>query len=836
MKRKKLFQKVMGITVTVMLAGSTCMSPALAENLFTDGEKLQDFFASEVQQETDSAVEPEAGEELFTDGSEEEFSEIFSANPQDELQVQSAGLRITTQPKDVVTQKGETIELSVKAEGEGLTYQWQYRTSTTGKWRNFASATTATLKKVTGEWDGWQVKCVVKDSAGNSLDTDVATISFGSEQEKPITITTQPQNVTTQKGETVEFSVLAKGENLTYQWQYRTSAAGKWKNFGAATAASIRKVTGEWDGWQVKCVIKDSAGNSLDSDIVTISFDNGEKTPITITEQPKDVVTEKGATVEWSVSAEGTDLTYQWQYRTNEAGAWKNFGAATAPTMKKVTGNWNGWQVRCVITDGAENRLETKVVNITFGDSAQEKIAITRQPEDVVTAKGEKVQWTVVAEGKGLTYQWQYRTSEAASWKNFASAKTASIEKVVGEWDGWQVRCVIVDEEKNTVTSKVVSVSFKSQEPEQKIVITKQPEDVTAQKGESVKFALKAEGTGLTYQWQYRTSETASWRNFASAKTDSIEKITGEWDGWQVRCVVRDSLGNSLNSNIVKILFVGQSTLEIIEQPADVETEKGATVEFAVKAEGDGLVYQWQYRTSVAGSWRNFASATEATLRKVTGNWDGWQVRCVIKDKANNSVATRTAAIKFIEKKLEITEQPEDMKVQLKEAADFTVLVNKEKVSYQWETRGAYQDEFVPVKDATESTYHVEANEKNKDQVFRCVITDTDGTKITSEEAVLHIKYQNHTATFVNAQTKEIMITAEAENFEAKAGLPAGTIVRLPKTVTEKTSKPYSYYTIANGTQIPVNLEAVVEGASASYDTLEMFFYVTADVVVYVTV
>lgn len=101
---------------------------------------------------------------------------------------------------------------------------------------------------------------------------------------------------------------------------------------------------------------------------------------------------------------------------------------------------------------------------------------------------------------------------------------------------------------------------------------------------------------------------------------------------------------------------------------------------------------------------------------------------------------------------------------------------------------------------------------------------------------LLHIEYQNHTATFVNAETKEVIVTAEAETFEAKAGLPAGTIIRLPKAVTEKATEPYSYYTVENEIQTPLNLEAVVEGSSASYDTLELFFYVDSDVVVYVTV
>ena len=637
MKKKKLFQRVMGLTITVVLAGSTCISPALAEELFLDGTEAEELFLPETESEPQTATEEG---ELFTDGTGEDlFTETLEETTQE-------AIRITTQPQNVVTEKGATVEFSVGAEGEGLSYQWQYRTSKTGKWKNFASATAATIRKVTGNWNGWQVKCVIKDAAGNSLDSDIVSISIGNNQEQPISITTQPEDVVTKKGETVEFSVKATGNNLSYQWQYRTSEKGSWKNFASATKATIQKITGNWDGWQVKCVIKDANGNSV----------------------------------------------------------------------------------------------ETKSVKIAFENASQEELAITEQPEDVVTAKGEKVQWKIAATGKNITYQWQYRISESGQWKNFASAKMASIEKVVGNWDGWQVKCV-----------------------------------------------------------------------------------------------VKDSAGNSLDSDIAKITFDDKEELAITAQPEDVEAEKDMAVKFSVKAMGNGLSYQWQYRTSEKGSWKNFASATKATIQKVTGDWNGWQVRCVIKDKDNNSIITRIANIKFIEKKLEITEQPKDVKVQLGKTADFSVTVNKDKVSYQWETRGAYQSEFTPVEKATESVLHVDANEKNNGQVYRCVITDVDGTSVTSDEAVLRIEYQNHTATFVNAETKEVIVTAEAETFEAKAGLPAGTIIRLPKAVTEKTAEPYSYYTVENETQIPLNLEAVVEGSSASYDTLELFFYVDSDVVVYVT-
>ena len=786
----------------------------------------KDFAGTEPYTVDLSKMTPQQAEDLNGDV-QDDSPEVF-------VQESSVGgITIKSQPKDVVTKKGETVEFAVEAEGTGLTYQWQYRTSSTGSWRDFASATKASIKKVTGDWDGWQVKCVIKDKTGNSQDSNIAKISFDNGQTGPIKIKTQPKDVVTKKGETVGFSVEAEGDGLTYQWQYRTSATSSWKNFASATKPSIQKVSGDWDGWQVRCVIKDKAGNSQDSNIAKISFDNGQTGPIKIKTQPKDVVTKKGETVEFAVEAEGDGLTYQWQYRTSATAKWKNFASATKSSIKKVSGDWDGWEVKCVIKDRAGNSLDSNIAKISFDNGQTGPIKIKTQPKNVTTQKGEMVEFSVEAEGTGLTYQWQYRTDAAAKWRNFSSATTAAIRKLTGDWDGWEVKCVIKDKAGNSLDSNIAKISFGGEQKEP-IVIKTQPKDVVTEKGETVEFAIEAVGTGLTYQWKYRTGNTGSWKNFASATKPSIQKVTGDWDGWQVKCTIKDNAGNSLDSDIANIMF--KEGLLITKQPQDVETEKGAKVEFSVEAEGTGLTYQWQYRTGSTGNWRNFASATKSSIQKVTGDWDGWQVRCLVKDRSGQSMLTRIATIKFAEKKLEITEQPTDVKVQTGETVKFSVKVNKEKTTYQWETRGAYQSKFVSVKDATGSSYSVKADAKNNGQVFRCVITDSDGNTVTSKEAVLNIQYQNHTATFVNASTNEIITTAEAEKFESIAGLPAGNIIHLPKDVTEKTSKPYSYYTVKNGEQIPVNLEAVVEGSSASYADLKLFFYVTDDVVVYVNV
>lgn len=45
------------------------------------------------------------------------------------------------------------------------------------------------------------------------------------------------------------------------------------------------------------------------------------------------------------------------------------------------------------------------------------------------------------------------------------------------------------------------------------ILIKKQPLDATVTSGTQVTFEVKAEGTRLTYEWQWRASDTADWGN-----------------------------------------------------------------------------------------------------------------------------------------------------------------------------------------------------------------------------------------------------------------------------------------------------------------------------------
>ena len=367
-------------------------------------------------------------------------------------------LKLLSQPVNANLPIGETAVFAVEATGSDLTYQWQYRTSATGKWAN-ASATgnkTATLKvPATAGRNGYQYRCKITDGNGNVLYSDAATL-------KAVTlkITTQPVNRNLPTGKTAVFAVKATGTTLKYQWQYRTSASGKWANAAATgnkTATLNVPVTTGRNGYQYRCQITDTYGNVIYSNAVTL-----KAVTLKINTQPVNRNLPAGKTATFTVKATGTTLKYQWQYRTSATGKWANASATgnkTANLKVPVTAGRNGYQYRCQVTDSYGNVIYSNTVTLKAVT-----LKINTQPSSVTLAKGKTATFKVVAKGTGITYQWQYRTSAKGAWKKAAATgnKTATLKvPATATKNGFQYRCVITDKYGNVMYSKVVILNVK---------------------------------------------------------------------------------------------------------------------------------------------------------------------------------------------------------------------------------------------------------------------------------------------------------------------------------------------------------------------------------------
>jgi uncharacterized cupredoxin-like copper-binding protein len=252
---------------------------------------------------------------------------------------------------------------------------------------------------------------VVTGANGASATSDPAALIIG----EPLTITSQPEDVSVQAGKVATFTVAASEEDVAYQWQYSADGGETWANSGYSSAKTDHlhfTAKAAFDEYLYRCVVNGS--------VVSESAALYIGAPIGIETQPEDVTVEAGKAALFTVEASGEDVTYQWQYSADGGETWVNSGYSSAKTATlrfTAKASFNGYLYRCVVNDSVNS------------DSAALHIAtpttITTQPTDCAVGAGKQASFTVEARGDDLSYQWQYRAPGGA-WTNsgYSSAKT----------------------------------------------------------------------------------------------------------------------------------------------------------------------------------------------------------------------------------------------------------------------------------------------------------------------------------------------------------------------------------------------------------------------------
>ncbi len=474
---------------------------------------------------------------------------------------------------------------------------------------------------------------------------------------------------------------------------------------------------------------------------------------LTIVSDPEDFYGLAGKKATFSVEAEGEGLTYQWQMYKD--GEWKNSSASGSKTNKitfNITSAHDGMEYRCVVTDSYGKKEISQPATLTVIST---ELAITKQPDNFTGPAGSQANFSIAAQGDGLTYQWQMYTDGA--WKNSSAtgAKTNKITfNITSAHNGMKYRCIVKDKYGNSVTSDAATLTVGT-----KLAITKQPDNFIGSVGSTASFSVTAQGDGLTYQWQMYTD--GAWKNSSAggAKTNKITfNITNAHNGMKYRCIVKDKYGNSVTSNAAT-LTVG-TKLAITKQPANFIGSVGSTASFSVTAQGDGLTYQWQMYTG--GTWKN-SSATGAKTNKITFNitsaHNGMKYRCIVKDKYGNSV-TSNAATLTVGTKLAITKQPANFTGLVGTQASFSVTAQGDGLTYQWQmyTGGTWKNSSATGAKTNKITFNITS--AHNGMKYRCIVKDKYGNSVTSNAATLTVG-------------NKLAITKQPVNFTGEAGTQA---------------------------------------------------------------
>ena len=201
------------------------------------------------------------------------------------------------------------------------------------------------------------------DATGHTYKNGICTVC-GATQPGPV-ITQQPESVQQEVGKKFAITVMAEGEGLTYQWYVKENGAKAFKVSsvrGSAYALTMQKYM---IGRQVYCVITDKHGNSVTTDVATISLPPVE---LKILEQPSDVYASKGEKFSISPKVQGEGLTYQWYYKEGYMKNFKPSSNKTSAYAYSMQLYMNERSVYCVITDKFGNQVQTEAVTIYLGN------------------------------------------------------------------------------------------------------------------------------------------------------------------------------------------------------------------------------------------------------------------------------------------------------------------------------------------------------------------------------------------------------------------------------------------------------------------------------------
>ena len=463
-------------------------------------------------------------------------------------------------------------------------------------------------------------------------------------------------------------------------------------------------------------------------------------TPIVIT-QPEDLYLHDDDIVYLTaVTVKGRDTWSSWYYvnkygyRQGLIGYLPN-NDGIARYRWQVDRYLDGNEYYCVFSNSNRPTGDTRSIETRHAIlHVASKFDITGQPQDVTTEAGKTATFTVAATGDELTYQWQKQSGE--NWADLfgKTAATLSIPATTLADDGSVYRCVIKDAISDkqpdgyTLTSDPAALTVVAAP-----VITTDPKDVTTEDGKTATFTVKATGDGITYQWQKQSGsiwDDLSGETGASLTVNASLEISGS----MYRCQVTSGYGTVVASQSAKLTVVAAPA--ITTDPKDVTTEEGKTATFTVKATGDSITYQWQKQSG--SIWNDLPGETGTSLTVPASLENNGSVyRCQVTSSFGTVAASQPAKLTVAAAPV-ITAQPESITITEGEDASFTVQASGEGLKYQWQVyrNGVWMN----CTDGHTPTLTLSSPALTDDgQLYRCKITSSYGTEITSDAATLTV-------------------------------------------------------------------------------------------------
>jgi hypothetical protein len=481
---------------------------------------------------------------------------------------------ITGQPQSASINSGDTATLSVTATGTNVSYQWFLGSPGTGT--AIGGETSSSITVSPGATTSYYV---VVTACGTSVTSTAATVTVCA---TPV-ISAQPQSTTILSGTNATLSVTATGTGIAYQWFSGTPGSGS--KLGGKTSSSL---TVSPSSTTTYYVVVTACGVSVNSTAATVTV-QPSCTNASITSQPQGATITAGNSATLSVTATGTNLTYQWYQGSPGSGTPIN--GATASSVTVTPGATTTYYVvvtacNTPVTGSAATVTVTAVCNTP---------SITTQPQSKNIVAGTATTLSVTATGTNLTYQW-YDSSGTPLAGQTASSVTVGPTTTTGYY-------VVVSACGTDVTSATATVTVCNPP-----VITSQPQSTSIVTGSSATLTVAATGTSVAYQW-YRGSPGSG----VALNGQTSASLTVSPTTTTTYYVIVTACGAPVTSSAATVTVGSCISPTISAQPQSRTVVSGNSTTLSVTASGTGLTYQWYIGSSGDFS-RPVSGGTSSTL------------------------------------------------------------------------------------------------------------------------------------------------------------------------------------------------------------------------------